>query len=248
MYRYYELYVKVDFDGDGIAERRQVCLLNRTKITHNEIVDHIPLSWWSPKVMPHEPIGMSVADDLMDLQFARSTFLRGAADNVYLTNAPRTYANTDMDVNIEDLLTVRPGGVVRGKGPANLAIQPLVVPFVAGETFQMTEMLAQEGEQRSGISRYAQGVDPNSINKTATHASIVNQATQMRTELYARNFAEYAFKPMFKGIQYLLAQHQTDALITRLRGHAVPVDPSVWKTEFDMTCNVGLGRATRTSS
>lgn len=241
MYRYYETYPLVDFDGDGVAERRRVCLINKTKITHNEVTDHIPLSWWSPKVMPHEAIGMSVADDLLDLQFTRSTFRRQAADNLYVTNNSRIYVNENMDVNIEDILTVRPGGVIRGKGPAGEAIQPIVVPFVAGEVFQMDEILAQEGEQRTGISRFVQGVDPNSINKTATHASIVNQSTQMRTEMYARNFAEFAFIPMFRGIQYLLAKHQTTELIARLRGKVVPVTPDVWNAEYDMTCNVGLG-------
>ncbi len=241
VYRYYELYVLVDFDGDGVAERRRVCLINKTKITHNEVTDHIPLSWWSPKIMPHEAIGMSVADDLLDLQFVRSTFRRQAADNLYVTNNSRIYVNEAMDVNIDDVLTVRPGGVIRGKGPASEAIQPIVVPFVGDKVFSMDEILAQEGEQRTGISRFVQGIDPNSINKTATHASLVNQSSQMRTEMYARNFAEFAFIPMFRGIQYLLAKHQATELIARIRGKVVPVAPDVWNAEYDMSCNVGLG-------
>lgn len=241
VYRYYELYTLVDFDGDGIAERRRVCLINKTKITHNEVTDHIPLSWWSPKIMPHEAIGMSIADDLLDLQFVRSTFRRQAADNLYITNNSRVYVNENADVNIDDILTVRPGGVIRGKGPANEAIQPIVVPFVADKVFSLDEVLAQEGEQRTGISRFIQGIDPNSINKTATHASLVNQSSQMRTEMYARNFAEFAFIPMFRGIQYLLAKHQTTELIARIRGKVTAVSPDVWNAEYDMTCNVGLG-------
>jgi hypothetical protein len=241
MYRYYELYPLVDFDGDGVTERRRVCLINKTKIVHNEVTDHVPLAWWSPKIMPGEPIGMSVADDLMDLQFTRSTFRRQAADNLYVSNNPRLYVNEDADVNIEDVLTVRPNGIIRGRGPANNALFPIVVPFVAQHVFQMDEQLAQEGELRTGISRFVQGTDPNSINKTATHASIVNQATQMRTEMYARNFAEFAFIPLFRGVKYLLAKHQTTALTARLRGKVAEIAPDVWNAEYDMSCNVGLG-------
>ncbi|HEX3156691.1 MAG TPA: hypothetical protein VHV32_18830 [Candidatus Angelobacter sp.] len=241
LYRWYELYLDVDFDGDGIAERRYLGLINKTKIVHNEIVDHTPLSWWSPKVMPHEPIGMSIADDLMDLQYARSVVRRQGADNLYLANSPRIYINEDMDVSLDDVLTVRPGAPIRGKGNAAEALQVLTVPFVAQSAFEMDEVLAQEGEQRTGIARFSEGVDPNMINKTATHVNAVNQSNQMRTELYARNFAEYAFKPMFKGIQYLLSRHQQGPLTARLMGQYQPVDPQVWTTEYDMTVNVGLG-------
>lgn len=240
-YRYYELYMLVDYDGDGIAERRQVCLLNKTKVVHNEPAEMVPMSWWSPKILPGEAIGMSVADDLRDIQFVRSVIRRGALDNLYLTNMPRTYINESADVNLDDVLTVRPNGIIRGRGPASDAIQPIVVPFVSDRAFQMDEQMAQEGEHRTGISRFVQGTDPNSLNKTATHASIVNQAAHARTKMYARNFAEFAFKPMFKGIQHLLSKYQTEALVIRLRNKYVPVDPQVWSTEYDMTVNVGLG-------
>jgi hypothetical protein len=240
-YRYYELYPLIDFDRDGIVERRRVCLINKTKVVHNEVVDHVPLSWWSPKIMPHEPIGMSVADDLRDIQFVRSTIRRGALDNLYVNNMPRLYLNEDANVNIDDVLTVRPNGIIRGRGPANNALFPIVIPFVADKAFQMDEQMAQEGEHRTGISRFVQGTDPNSLNKTATHASIVNQASHARTKMYARNFAEFAFKPMFRGIQYLLSKHQDEALVIRLRNRVVPVDPQVWANEYDMTVNVGLG-------
>ncbi len=240
-FRYYELYPLVDYDKDGIVERRRVCLINKTKVVHNEVAEMVPMSWWSPKIMPHEPIGMSVADDLRDIQFVRSTIRRGALDNLYVNNMPRLYVNEDARVNIDDVLTVRPNGIIRGHGNASEALFPIVIPFVADKAFQMDEQMAQEGEHRTGISRFVEGTDPNSINKTATHASIVNQASQARLKMYARNFAEFAFKPMFKGVQYLLSQHQHDPITIRLRNKSVPVDPQVWMNEYDMTINVGLG-------
>jgi hypothetical protein len=84
-------------------------------------------------------------------------------------------------------------------------------------------------------------MDPDSINKTATFVREMTNQTNARAKMIARNAAEYGFKPLFKGILYLLAKHQTEALMVRLNNKFVPVDPETWNKEYDMSCNVGLG-------
>lgn len=240
VYRYNECYLKLDVDGDGIAELRKICTVGDT-VLMNETVDHIPLAIWTPKVMPHEVVGMSLADEVMDIQLLKSTIWRQALDNLYLTNAPRLFAQGD--VNLDDVLTVKPGGVIRGEMGSQLT--PIAVPFTAGNAFQMLEYADQEEEVRTGISRLFQGIDPQSINKTATGVNaLINQANA-RVELMARNAAEFGFKPLFKGILYLLSKHQQQALMVRLSNNFVPIDPETWSKEYDMSCNVGLGMGTK---
>lgn len=239
-YRYYECYIRSDFDGDGIAELRRVCMVSET-ILHNEETDHIPLAYWSPKVMPHEPIGQSMAEEIMDLQYEKSMLRRQANDNLYLSNAPRLEVASG--VEIDDVLNNVPGGIIRTDAPGK--VNPIAVPFVANHAFTMIEYLDAEIETRTGVSRLFQGIDPNSLNKTATGVNALMNAAQARIELIARNFAENALKPMFKGLLYLLGKYQDKELTIRLKNNFVPIDPRAWTTEYDMTVNVGLGTGTK---
>lgn len=244
-YRYYRMWIRTDFDRDGVAELREVHKISR-KIMYNEPTDACQIAYWCPKLMPHEPMGLSVADDVSDQHILATTLIRQILDNIYLTNAPRMQVDDQLNAGsptIDDLLTVRPGGLIRAKSGS---VNPIVTPFTAGETFQMLEAVDQEIESRVGAFRYTQGLDPNSLqNKTATGATIVQNAAQNRIEIYARNFAELCLVPTFKGILRLMAKHQDTQLVIRLRNKFTPVDPRVWKTEYDFTVNVGLGTGSK---
>lgn len=236
VYRYDKCWMRLDLDGDGIAELVKICKVGNV-VLDKEPTDHIPLAIWTPKVMPHEVIGISLADDVMDLQLLKSTIWRQVMDNLYLSNAPRLFAQGD--VNMDDVLTVKPGGVIRGEMNSNLT--PITVPFTAAAGFQMLEYTDQEKDSRIGFSELSPGLDPDSINKTATFVREATNQTDSRKKIIARNAAEYGFKPLFRGILYLLAKHQQEALMVRLNNKFVPVDPETWNKEYDMTCNVGLG-------
>lgn len=240
VYRYNECYMRLDVDGDGIAELRKICLVGDT-VLHNEPTDHIPICIWTPKVMPHEVIGISLADDVMDLQLLKSTIWRQTLDNLYLSNAPRMFVQGD--VNMDDVLTVKPGGIIRGE--MGSAVTPLVVPFVGQHGYQMLEYTDQEKDARVGFSALGPGMSPDSINKTATFVREMTNQTNARAKLIARNAAEYGFKPLFRGIMYLLAKHQQKALMVRLNNKFTPVDPETWSKEYDMACNVGLGMGSK---
>jgi hypothetical protein len=170
-----------------------------------------------------------------------------AHDNLALAVTPRVGVDTTKITNLDDVMTVRMGGVIRSNGDITGAIQPVIMPFVGQQIFPMVEYIDAEEESRSGISRLFQGVDPNSLNKTATGVNALMNAAQARVELIARGLAETLIKPMFQGIMQLLAEHQDEAqrLTIRLRNEYVPLDPRVWETEYDMTVNVGLGTGTK---
>jgi hypothetical protein len=103
------------------------------------------------------------------------------------------------------------------------------------------EYVKQEIESRTGIPRYIQGFDPDSMNQTKGGMQILQGNSQVRLKMYARNFAESCLKPLFRGILYLLAKNQSKPLLLRLRNTFTPIDPRAWSTEYDMTVNVGLG-------
>lgn len=236
-----ECYILVDFDGDGIAERRQV-LISGKKVLDNVEIDRVPIVSITPILMPHKLFGLSVADLVSDLQLLKSTLLRQILDNMYLTNNSRMMALDGM-VNIDDLLTVRPGGIVRVK--TFDAVKPLQIPFFGAPAFTMLEYVDGIRENRTGVTRYNQGLDADSLNKTATGINNIMNAAQQRIELIARIFAETGVKELMWSIFMLLSKHERKEKLIRLRNHWVPIDPRGWSTKYDMTVTVGLGTGSK---
>lgn len=235
---YREAYILVDFDGDGIAERRRVCIVGST-ILDNETCDLVPFASITPYIMPHKHIGRALADYVKDIQVIKSVIMRNVLDNFYASNNGRWAISNK--VNLDDLLVSRPGGVVRVEGSPGSEIMPLVQSPIGNAAFPLMEYLDTNKENRTGITRYNQGLDANSLNKTASGISQIMNAAQAKQELIARTFAETGVKQLFHGVHKLIQQHGKQAEMVRLRNEWIPVDPRQWKTRTDMTVAVGLG-------
>jgi hypothetical protein len=235
-------FVLVDMDGDGIAERRCIYRL-QDKILKNEVVSHVPIATASPILNTHRWDGQSIWDLVSDLQKLHTELLRQTLNNLYLTNNPRTKVLTDSNwsplANLDDLLDSRPGGILRQRDLN--AISEQVTPFSAGASMPMLEYVQGMRENRTGVSRTSMGMNPDSLNNTATGRQIDQSASQQRVELIARIIAETLIKPIFQGILKVLTDGEMQKLAFRLRDEFVEYDPNEWRDSYDMTINVGLG-------
>ena len=235
-------FVLADKDGDGIAERLCVYRL-ADKILKCEVTSHVPIATSSPILNTHRWDGMSMADAVSDLQKLHTELLRQTLNNLYLTNNPRTKVLTDANwtplANIDDLLDSRAGGVIRQRDVN--AISEQVIPFSAGASMPMLEYVQGMRENRTGVSRTSQGLNPDSMNNTATGRAMDMTAAMQRVELIARIIAETLVKPIFQGILKVLTDGGMEKLAFRLRDEFVEYDPNEWRDAYDMTINVGLG-------
>ena len=238
-YWLHECFLKTDYNGDGITELRKVCLVGST-ILENDEIDMVPFVSITPIKIPHKFFGLSIADLVMDLQLMKSTLMRNLMDNMYNQNFGR-YAILEGQANLDDLLTQRPGGVVRVKSPN--AVTPLATPALEPYSFQMLEYLAGVRESRAGVSRMSQGLNENALTShtTATAVNAVMGAAQSRVELIARNFAETGVKDLMLRIYELLLKNQDHQRVVMLRNQWVPVRPDAWNDQFDCTVSVALG-------
>ena len=232
-----DCYIQIDYDGDGVAELRHVFMAGN-KVLSNETTDHIPFAVISPILFPHQFYGLSAADITMDVQFYKSAIHRQMMDSLYLSNNPRN-AVLEGQVDMDDLLTSRPGGIVRMRVPG--AVTPLTVPFVGKESFPMLEYWESVKENRTGVTRYNQGMDADSLNKTAHGISQIMTAAMKRQQLMARLFAETGVKQLFQGVLHCLATSGMKSLIVRLTNGYAHIDPRQWKNQYDVTINVALG-------
>jgi hypothetical protein len=180
-----------------------------------------------------------------DIQLMKSTVMRQLLDNMYLTNNNRV-AVMDGMVNMDDLLTSRPGGVVRTKQPPSQVMQPLQAQPISQQAFPLLSYLDSVREVRTGISKQVQGLDPNTLNaKTATGVNALMTQTQMRSELIARIFAETGVKDLFRKIFELMVKYQDKERIVMLNNQYVPVKPTEWKDKFNISIVVGLGTGSK---
>ena len=114
----YECYIKADIDDDGIAELRQVFYAGSDILSDIE-TDYVPFHSLCPIPIPHKFFGESMADRTMDIQLIKSTVVRQMLDNLYLSNNGRMGV-VEGQVNLDDMLSVTPGGVIRMKNPTLL--------------------------------------------------------------------------------------------------------------------------------
>ena len=233
-----EAYLQADVDGDGIAEWRKILKVGE-KILDNCECDGPPFVLVTPIPMPHRLIGLSIADLTMDVMKQKTAMVRAMQDNLYLQVNGRYFA-VENQVNLDDLLTSRPGGVVRVKsqgavGPLNQGMADM------RDSYQLLEYMETQKENRTGFSRNSQGLNPEALDRTATEARIVTNRADIRTELIARVFAETGVKDLFVMILKLVCQYQDQKAEFNLNGRWLEVNPREWRNQFDVVVNVGLG-------
>jgi hypothetical protein len=237
---YVESYIRVDKDGDGIAELHKVCTVgNGSYILHDEIVQDIPFAIFAPDPTPHTIFGQSIADQTMDLQLIKSSIMRNTLDSLAQSIHPRT-GFVEGQVNIDDLMNNETGALIRMRSPG--AIVPFSTPFIGQQALGVMTYMDEIKTQRTGISRTSQGLDADVLQST-TRAAVQAQlsASQDRIEMIARLFAD-GLKRCFQGLLKLVIQHQDKAKVIRLRGKFVPIDPRGWDAGMDMIVNIALGR------
>ena len=234
-----ECYINVDFDNDGIDELRKVTKVG-DEILDNEAVDSVPFSSLTPVPMPHKFYGLSIYDLISDLQLIKTTLMRNLLDNMYLTNNGR-YQVVEGQANLDDLMTSRPGGIVRVRTPG--AVSPLATPQLDQNSFNMLGYLDSIREERTGVNKNSMGVGDGGLksHQTATGVAQVMTAAQQKIELIARVFAETGMKDLATSVYQLVQKYESPEKIVRLNNKWVTLYPSDWKEKLDCTAQVGLG-------
>ncbi|WP_043619274.1 hypothetical protein [Ensifer sp. ZNC0028] len=247
---YYELYVKVDADDDGIAELRRLVFAGGTgadNLLEDAEWDEVPFADLITERRPHQREGNAITDDMAEIQRVKTVLLRQTLDNLYWQNNQQPIVQEGVIQNPESVLNPKFGQPIRvGQGvDVRGAVGYTAVPFVARESFSMLGYLDQEATDRTGISDASSGMAPDALqNMTAKATALVEQAGIGQTELMVRTFAQ-GLRRVFKGLLGLTIKHQDRPRAVRLRGKWVTFDPRHWNAGMDATVNTGLGAGTR---
>jgi hypothetical protein len=236
-----DLYPLIDYDGDGIAERRHIMRSGDT-ILVNEVFNHEPYAIMSAILMPHKLIGKGRGELAAPTARIKTAVLRGVNDNIYAVNNPRMGANKN--VNTDDLLVMRPNGIIRttGETPVGNDLMPVVIPYIGDKAMQVIQYYDQARAQTTGSLMASQGLDADELGKeTATRFTGVDKASKGKVELVARVMAETGFRQLFEGVAWLDANFQNSAVEVEILGNELTVNPSDWKFKHHIVSKVGLG-------
>lgn len=224
----FDLYMKVDFDGDGIAERRHI-LMAGSEILENEIFNHVPYSILSSITIPYELIGKSRAELAQVWQRVKSVTTRQMLDNYYMANNSRIAVNENVD--LDDILNPVPNGVVRvdTENPINNDIIPISTQFTGDTSLMMLQYLDNSRANSTGNFIANQGLDKDAVGKeTATRFEGVKESGAAKIELVARTFAETGFKDLFEGLCWLSSQYIDEEKEISYLNQKLLINPANW--------------------
>ena len=235
----YESYIKLDMDGSGVSVLHKICHAGK-EILDIEPIDYIPFSTVCPIPIPHKFYGLSVAETVQDVQLIRSTLTRNLLDNMYLSNNGR-FQVVEGQVNIDDLLTNRPGGIVRTRSPN--ALTPIATPSLSANSFQMLQYWEDIKTGRTGVNPKTQGLSADVLKTHVTTGAVTAALTnsQGRLELIARVFADTGVRNMFKQIYNLVQRYENRKRVVRLNNQYFEIDPASWREDLDVDIEVGIG-------
>ena len=236
-----ECWLRVDRDGDGIAELKHVIMAGKTILEEND-VDMVPIASLAPFSIPFEFYGLSMADFTRSSTLASTAILRGFVENTYLTNYSPKLADPNV-VDFSALQNMKPKQIIPTNGNPAAAVQSLVPETISTGTVPLLEHLQMIKEQATGMSKAAQGlndtlyVSGNSEQKLAA----VQSASQKRIQHIARRFAETGFKRLCNGIYHTIRQCITTKVSCKIGYSFEEINPQDLPRSLECEVFVDIG-------
>ena len=242
----YECYLHVDYNNDGRFESIIVHAIGETpiRISKNDM-DMAPFFTFSVESDPINAFNENegFTDDLEQMQDLKTAIFRQIITNVAKNNSPQTFLNNNVDIdalinNDEYVLcdtTDNPATQVSVGG--QLPISPL--------SMEVVQYAQNEIEAQSGSTRYNQGLDSNSLNKTATGLTAILGQAEKRMKQMSRMYAEDFIVPIFKYIILLNQKYMDQEQLIRLTNENIVITKDELNIDYHLIINVGLGPGTK---
>lgn len=239
-----ECYMRMDINEDGIAELVKVTVAgDADSLLSIEEIDEIPFISSTAILMSHKLFGLSMYDRLIEIQNQKTSLWRNILDNMYLQNNQRTIV-LENQVNLDDLMISRPGGIIRAQTPN--AVTPFPTPPLSPDSYKMMDYLDQVRAGRSGVT--PEGPVKDSMIGDRVGSEGIQDMMTNREELVGlmiRVIAETGVKPLCYMIRSLVIKHQDAVKDYMFRGQWVKVDPRNWHDRSNTTVRVGTGSGNR---
>lgn len=247
----FEVFVRLDLDGDGVAEMHRLLYgdagdnyENFTILAH-EIVTEAPYASIVVERDAHQFEGHSITEDLKRVQQANTVLLRGLLDNTYAQAEPRTAYVASALENPQDVGSPRKPLALTSGLNINDALQYRIEPFVGDKLLAVMEFMDTQIKEKTGITDASGGLTPEALqNQTATATTLMSEAGFARADNIVRTIA-FGLRKVFLGLLKLVIAHADRPRTMLVNGEFVEYDPRTWDAGMECTINIGLGGGTK---
>ena len=236
----YECYAKVDINGDGLLEDAIITVAGEEvlRVEENKY-GRVPIFTLSPIRDPFKVLAsLSLSEIVGEIQTIKTALMRQFLINTVILNNARWFVNED-GVDVKDLQNN--AMYIRTHGDPRTIAQPFPTTPLAGWTMPLFEYFEGALEQWTGRTRYNQGTDSNTLNKTATGISLLQQASAQRIDYIMRVFAETGVGEVMRFLIELNQRYIDQPQVIRLQNQMLQVTPDDLKGEFDIDVNTEAG-------
>lgn len=240
---YGEWFIKIDKDGDGVAELRYICTMGEdAQIVHDEPANRIKFAHFGVDPISHTIVGDSLADYTMDMQRIKTNMMRNTLDNLAESINPKTVIN-ELNTNVDDALNDEVGAVIRTRGDPRAAVQFASIPFAGQQVLPILQLLNETLQRRTGLSDAAKGLDPKALqSSTQIGVEAIINGQQERIELIARVLAETGFRDLFTGLYNEVAEAPNQRRTLRINGSWSDIDTGSFDASMGVEVNSTLGK------
>ena len=244
---YGEWYIKVDRDGDGVAELRYICTMGEDHtIVHDKPANRVKFAHFGCDPISHTIVGDSLADYVQDIQRYKTNMMRGVLDSLAESINPKSAVN-ELVVDMDDAQNDDNGAIIRVRGNPGDAISYVTTPFAGQQALPILDLMNDVLQRRTGMSDAAKGLDPKQLqSSTQVGVEAIINGQQERTELIARVLAETGFKDLFQGLYNEIAESPNQRRTLRVNGKWTAVDTSTFDASMGVEVNSTLGKGSDT--
>ena len=237
----YECYVNIDVNDDGILESLIVTVADERVIRAvPNSFERLPFFSLSAHRDPAKvfPTDISMADISGELQHLVTAMVRQVLINTSISNKPRKFINVHK-VNLEDMMADHT--FVRCSDDPGGAVMPEAPTQIAGWTMGFFELMKSFEEEWTGRTRYNQGMQADSLNKTATGITAIMKAGNQRANSTTKNFCEDGFKPMLKFLVMLNQRYMDQKQMIRVFSQPLLIMPDDIHGDLDISVETDVG-------
>lgn len=236
----HECYIRIDLEGEGYTRLWKITKAG-THILDKEPIDRLPFVPFIPMPIPHAFYGSNYAAKVMPIQNARTVLMRGILDHTVITNNPRYQVVKGALVNPREMLENRVGGLVNVTRPDG--IMPLQQASLNPFVFQTIQLLDEDKEDTTGVSKLSQGLNKDAVSKQNSQAMVEQLVglSQQRQKIIARNFANQFMVPLYLEVYKLVIENEEQQKVIEVAGNYIEVEPSKWEQRTDVTVALKLG-------
>jgi len=238
-------YLRLDADGDGELEIWRIDTDAEQKVLlQKEQVSQVPFGALTPYLNAHRFYGDGLADKLFEVMRIKTVLLRMMLDSGFFALNQRMEVAEERasEFTISDLLNNAPNVPVRSR--TGDAVRPLQAGQLGFDVFSAMEFMSVVAEQRSGVVRNAQGLNPDTLHDTAKGAMALITAAQKRVRMICRVFAETGVKDLFLGVHQMMREYSSPDHAPeqmKVARQWREVRPAEWAQRAAVTVHVGVG-------